>query len=266
MARGVPQAGVLAALACAALLLTAGCGRRAVAYHFRAPLVGAVNASPRLSQPDPAPALDPEPDPARARYREGGRDHRRGRGGPVARRPVRLAIPSGALRAADDPAAGLRALVGGRDEQSSHVQFALATLSGLGAGLDPRLRNADDGPALRDLAAERGALIIDAETAVTRPRLGDLLLFDRVVAEEPASLVAVAISTDSRGVVEFIYLARGVVRRGFLDRAHPTDKRDADGRVLNTFVRHSDGTDPAGTRYLAGELHTATIRLDRLLR
>jgi hypothetical protein len=262
----VARAWLGCALACTALVVTAGCGRRAVAYHFRGPLVGAVNASPRLSQPDPAPALDPEPDPVRARYREGGRDHRRGRAGPVARRPVRLVIPSDSLRTADDPAAGLRALVGGRDEESSHVQFALATLSGLGAGLDPRLRDADDGPALRDLAAERGALIVDADSAATRPRLGDLLLFDGVVAEEPASLVAVAISTDSRGVVEFIYLARGVVRRGFLDRAHPTDKRDADGRILNTFVRHSDGTDPAGTRYLAGELHTATIRLDRLLR
>ncbi len=248
--------------------MTAGCGRRAVAYHFRAPLVGAVNASPRLSQPDPAPALDPEPDPVRARYREGGRDHRRGRGGPVGRRPVRLAIASDSLRAADgDPAAGLRALVGGHDEQSSHVQFALATLSGLGAGLDPRLRSADDGPALRDLAAERGALIVaDEPAAAARPRLGDLLLFDAVVADEPTSLVAVAISNDSRGVVEFIYIARGVVRRGFLDRAHPTDKRDADGRVLNTFIRHSDGNDPRGTRYLAGELYAATIRLDRLLR
>jgi hypothetical protein len=87
-----------------------------------------------------------------------------------------------------------------------------------------------------------------------------------VEEDRPASLVAVVVSTDSRDVVEFVYLARGVVRRGYLSRAHPADKRDADGRVLNTFIRHSDGGDPADTRYLAGELYGGLVRLDRLLR
>jgi hypothetical protein len=139
-------------------------------------------------------------------------------------------------------------------------------LAALGARLDPRLRGADDGAGLRELARERGALLPAGEGPSSPPELGDLVLFDRVTAGEPASLVAVVVSTDSRHVIEFIYLGRGVVRRGYLSRAHPADKRDSDGRALNTFIRHSDGNDPSGTRHLAGELYAAHIRLDRLLR
>jgi hypothetical protein len=252
-------------------LLAGGCARRASAYHFRAPLVGAVNSSAWLSQPDPAPGRLPDAEPGR-RYRDVGVDHRRAGAParPAARPSVRLAIASEPLRGAasgDQLAAALRQLVGRRDQDSSHVRLALSALQELGAGLDPSLLAARDGPALRELAGERGALLADGEAAVTaRPRLGDLLLFDRVEEDRPASLIAIVVSTDSRDVVEFVYLARGVVRRGYLSRAHPADKRDADGRVLNTFIRHSDGGDPADTRYLAGELYGGLVRLDRLLR
>jgi hypothetical protein len=252
------------------IVAASGCARRASAYHFRAPLVGAVNASAWLSQPDPAPGPLPDAEPAR-RYRDVGVDHRRAAvRKPAARPPVRLAIASKPLRgggSGDQLAAALRHLVGRRDPDSSHVAFALSGLQELGAGLDSSLLAARDGPSLRALAGERGALFADGEAALTaRPRLGDLLLFDRVEGDKPASLVGVVVSTDSRGVVEFIHLSRGVVRRGYLSRAHPADKRDADGRVLNTFIRHSDGGDPADTRYLAGELYGGLVRLDRLLR
>jgi hypothetical protein len=246
-----------AILLAGALLATVGCGHRIVAYRFRAPLVGSVNATSPLT--DPAAVADRDHS-----VREAASAEERTLSPP----PIRLSIPSEALRttgaSGDELAAKLRDLVGNRDETSSHVQFALTAIASLGARLDPRLRGADDGPALRDLAAERGALA-DGESATSPPELGDLLLFDNVTADHPASLVAVVVSTDSRGVVEFVYLGRGVVRRGYLSRAHPTDKRDADGRALNTFIRHSDGTDPQGTRYLAGELHAATIHLARLL-
>jgi hypothetical protein len=234
-----------------------------VAYHFRAPLVRSVNAGLDL----PAPVED---DLTPARRAPPAADHRRGTRHPIGSRPVRFTIPSGALRAAgasgEDLARVLRHMVGRRDEDSSHLRFALAALGALGARLDPRVASAEDGPALRDLAVQRGALAAPGEGAArSRPHLGDLLLFDRVAGDDPASLVAVVVSVDSRHVVEFVYLARGVVRRGYLSPAHPRDRRDGDGRALNTFLRHSDGELPRGAPALAGELHAGTIRLDRLL-
>jgi hypothetical protein len=74
------------------------------------------------------------------------------------------------------------------------------------------------------------------------------------VRRAPASLVAVAIAVDARGVVTMIFLAAGVVRIGYVDPAHPHDKRDHDGRVRNTFLRHRDEEPPDGTHFLAGEL------------
>jgi hypothetical protein len=44
---------------------------------------------------------------------------------------------------------------------------------------------------------------------------GDLIVFDRAVGGARASLVAVALGRDPRGVVEVLYLGGGVVRRGF---------------------------------------------------
>ena len=196
-------------------------------------------------------------------------DHRRG--GEAGPRPEVFTLPAEPLRVAGGDGARLAALlrdqVGRRDETSTHVQFAVAALRSIGARLDPKLAGLDDGAALRDLADERSALLATGEgTVAARPRLGDLLVFDGVVADRPASLVAVVVSADARDVVEFVYLARGVVRRGWASRAHPHDKRDADGRVVNTVLRHSDGELPRGAPALAGELQAATISLARLLR
>jgi hypothetical protein len=187
-------------------------------------------------------------------------DHRR-HSRPVGPRPARTILLAGPLRAAaagEELASSLLGLVGRRDDRSTAVGFALSALTGLGVPLDPPLLGVDDGATLRDLAAERGAL-----APAARPRLGDLLLFD---AGEPASVVAVAVSFDARGVIEFVYLSRGVVRRGTMSPDRPHGKRDADGRALNTFLRHSDGDLPRGAPALAGELFAARIQLDRLLR
>ncbi|HLU68507.1 MAG TPA: hypothetical protein VKZ63_19620, partial [Kofleriaceae bacterium] len=132
----------------------------------------------------------------------------------------------------------------------------------------PQLAAIADGPALVELAEARGALVRGGpgEGITEPPRLGDLLVFDRTTGAERASQVAVAVSVDDRGVVEFVYLARGVVRRGFLSLARPGEKRDERGSVLNTHLRANDGGDPRGTPSLAGQLFAATIRLARLLR
>ena len=183
---------------------------------------------------------------------------------------VRRSIPAEALGATsgEELAASLRGMVGRRDEGSTHLQYALAALGELGATLDPELARVENGPALVALAERRGALT-PAPPGNSLPwlRLGDLLVFDRVVAADPASLVAIVVSVDERGVVEFVYLARGVVRRGFVFPPSPSTRRDpTSGRILNTFTRHNDGADPRGTRHLAGELIAAAISLDRLRR
>ena len=149
------------------------------------------------------------------------------------------------LAGLDDPD-DLRTLVGSRDGRG-HAAFALDVAAALGA---PSVQAAD-GPALVELARERGALG-DPDVSAVEP--GDLLVFDRVSDGEAASLVAVVLGRDERGVVEMMYAARGVVRRGFVDPARPKIRRDKQGRVVNTYLRHGRDQPPEGTRYLAGEL------------
>jgi hypothetical protein len=96
--------------------------------------------------------------------------------------------------------------------------------------------------------------------ASEQPQPGDLLVFDRTISDEPADLIAIVIARDARGVIETIYVAGGVVRRGFVDATRPSKRRDGDGAVLNTYLRHGKRQPPTGTRYLAGELLAHVIR------
>lgn len=277
----------------AALCLASGCAARAASYRFRAPLVSSVHAAelhgPRVDSTSRDEVLATRTGGDRTASHRAG-DHRWRpsysalavpRGTVSTPAPARMAIPSRALTTrapnpmvgaaprarGDDLAARLRALVGRRDDSSTHVQAALAAERELGAHLDPTLAATVDGPALRQLAEQRGAFVAaGGEGPGSPPRLGDLLVFDRTVARAPASQVGVVVSVDARDVVEFIYLARGVIRRGFMSQSRPRDKRDADGRVLNTFLRANDGGDPRGTPGLAGELCAGRIVLEQLLR
>jgi hypothetical protein len=155
-----------------------------------------------------------------------------------------------------------RALIGWRDPRTSQA-FALAVATQLGrAGALPDLA---DGPALVAWAARHDALARITPGAADPPPIapGDLLVFDRAVADKPASLVAVALGRDARGVVELLYLAGGVIRRGHVDPTRPTTSRDRERRVVNTFLRHGADQPPAGTRFRTGELLSARIRLPR---
>jgi hypothetical protein len=234
------------------LATTVGCAKRAAPYRFRANLVSSVHA----------PALNPRPHRSpSARLVAARANPRRAHRTPVAVPHVVTSIPAKPLASQKGPtlADQLRATVGTRDSKSSHTEHALAALAGIGASLDPGVLAADIGKELLDIAKERDA------TSTDSPLLGDLVVFDNVVGRKDASLIGVVVSTDNRGTVEFVYLARGVVRRGYMNRNHPATKRDDAGRVLNTHVRHNDGKNPRGTRYLAGELFATYIRLDRLL-
>ena len=255
------------------LILLAACGPRQAPYRFRSPLLGSVAASPLPDpdlDPDPDPDSDPDPRPHRiaASVPRPSPPRSPAASASLQPAPVRRSIPSEAIPGDGAELAGrLRDLVGRRDDTSSHLQVALAALRELCVELDPPLANVDDGPALVALAESRGALRrIEPAAPGESYRLGDLLVFDRVVGTDPASLVAVVVSVDDRGAIEFVYLDRGVIRRGYVTPAAPSLRRDEAGRILNTFVRHSDGNDPSGTRHLAGDLLVASISLRQLLR
>jgi hypothetical protein len=153
------------------------------------------------------------------------------------------------LREAPD----LRRLVGARSS-SEPLLFAVAAASRLADREAPTVAS---GPDLVLWARVR-ATVLDAGAAAEP---GDLLVFDRVVDNAPASLVAVAIGRDDRGVTEIVYLAGGIVRRGFVDASRPRVARDGDRRIVNSFLRHGRDWPPDGTRYLAGELLSLAIRL-----
>lgn len=155
-----------------------------------------------------------------------------------------------------------RALVGMRDPRSS-LAFALAVAHGVtGARALPDLA---DGPALVAWATRQGALatIVPGDAAPPDVAPGDLLVFDRAVAGAPASLVAVVLGRDARGVVDILYLGGGVIRVGHVDPTRPKTARDRGGRAVNTYLRHGRDQPPAGTRFLAGALVSARIHLPR---
>jgi len=147
--------------------------------------------------------------------------------------------------------ADLRTLVGQRDNRDPYA-IALAALAEVGIDIHPP---DTVGQPLVTWAQTAGMLA--APTDVAKP--GDLLVFDRAIGDDLYDLVAVAIARDARGVTEFLYAGGGVIRRGFLDPTRPSTRRDGDGLVLNTFLRHGKRWPPKGTRYLAGELLSHVI-------
>jgi len=142
--------------------------------------------------------------------------------------------------------ADLRGFVGQRDSRDP-LAIVLAWLADLGIATESY---PSEGPALVTWAQTAGKLALVSDAA----RPGDLLVFDRATTDGPSDLFALVIARDARGVVEFMYAGHGVIRRGFLDPTRPSIRRDADGAIVNTFLRHGKQWPPAGTRYLAGEL------------
>ncbi|HTM20405.1 MAG TPA: hypothetical protein VL172_07860 [Kofleriaceae bacterium] len=223
----------------------AGCAPRSAPYRFRGPVVSSVRVgelrSARTARggdriPEPVPVYDVIPPPQR-------------QPGPQRQAPL---APAGL----DDE---LRALVGLRQKTATQLDFVRSALAAIGSPYQGDLGTVTDGPALAALAQARGALATDA-----MPHRGDLLLFDDVVPGHPASLIGVVVAVDARGVIEFIHLTRGIVRRGYLSPSYPHLKRDGDGRVLNVILRQEHGEGEAGAGDLAGDLFSAYVRLERL--
>lgn len=149
----------------------------------------------------------------------------------------------------------LRGWVGRRDKRRS-VDALLDWLVDLSLA-DDALAAAETEAEVVAWATQHGVLL--APTQTTKP--GDVLVFDRATTEAPSDLLGLVIGRDDRGVTEFVYLAGGVIRRGFVDVTRASARRDLRGNVINTFVRHVRRMPPKGTRYLAGELLSGVIRL-----
>lgn len=147
----------------------------------------------------------------------------------------------------------LRALVGQRDKRDPFT-LVIDWLGELNLPFDRA--NAGDGPALVAWAQSTGKIQAPSECVP-----GDIFVFDQALGETPADLLALVIARDARGVIEFMYTGGGVIRRGFLDPTRPSIRRDLDGSVVNTFLRHGKHWPPKGTRYLAGELLAHVIRV-----
>ncbi len=145
----------------------------------------------------------------------------------------------------------LRQLVGVRDKRDPY-DIVLGWLADVGIDIHP-----PDQPGEQLVSWAQTANRLGRPTDATQP--GDLLVFDRAIGESNYDLVGVVIARDARGVTEFMYAGGGVIRRGFLDPTRASSRRDVDGAILNTFLRHGKQWPPKGTRYLAGELLSHVI-------
>lgn len=238
----------------------AGCGTRDLPYRFRAPVLSGVHA-PDLpgrsahttvagretsSLPDTTMASAGTSLPA---------PHRDDTAAFVMHDRMELTATH------DGSVAGtLRAMVGQRDPQRDSFAFALGSLDAIGVSLPDDARAQATAADLVAFAESRDALSREA------PLPGDLVIFDEVDDGTSASLVGVVVGNSHDDTVEFVYLARQVVRRGYVTPGQPSTKRDSTGRALNTFVRPDVSRTPRGARFLAGELLRGYVRIDKLAR
>lgn len=238
----------LLAAALAAALAT-GCAQRAQPYRFGSPMLGAATTPPAPLRADPREA---PPRPALANRRADGirvvsaptiREASAAAADAVPAPPPALRAPHALGKDAPLPVArelaDLRALVGRRDARDP-VPTTLALLGSLGRRVPADLAEGDDPTA-------------------SAPQPGDLLVFDHAVGDRESDLVAIVIARDARGVLEMLYLGGGVYRRGFVFPENPWTRRDKDGAVLNTYLRHGKRWPSKGSHYLAGELLARVI-------
>jgi hypothetical protein len=286
--------GVIFAVAIAAT----GCATRAQPFRFSSPLLGQADVPPdwsaapgdpnaRWRRPAPddtitvqrgihlTPVEDPRPGTIRVASAQAASDVAavaEANGVVLSRLPANHRFDDNEPHATLHEPSDLRALVGRRDVRDS-VGAALAWSAELGAPIDLDLAR-PDAPA-RASYRVRAAATIAASIANTGKLVawstthdrttddaapGSLLVFARTESDDAPDLVALAIGRDDRGVTEFVFCAGGAIRRGFYDTRHADKRRDAAGRVLNTFLRTGNRWPPKGTHYLAGELLVHVIR------
>lgn len=268
-----------------AAVIASGCASRAQPYRFSSPMLGMADVPPASLHDLPASSSHPSNRAAPPPRRAGGwqadtqgnairvvsangietkrieasaaaaeeiREER------YASQPTWASLPApnrpsssitDAITLPHEPA-DLRSLVGTRDKRDPFVVL-LSWTTTLGLRVD-----GTDGASLVAWAAAAGKL----EPHTATPNAGDVVVFDHAVGDSESDLVGLVLARDGRGVTEFLYVGGGVIRRGFYDATRPTIRRDVDGVVVNTFLRHGRQWPPKGTRYLSGELIAHVIR------
>jgi hypothetical protein len=234
------------------LVVAAGCATGPRPRPFASPLLGAADVPPPVLGPPSRAAPAPLPPESRAvvRVASASAAAEVAEGVVWSRLPATGRIDEGAPWPALHDATDLRAYVGRRDPRAA-TPVVLGWARALGAEVP------DGTPSELVEWADAHHRLGDPREAVGP---GDLVVFDRTDSDEPSDLVGVAIARDDRGVLEFIYLAGRVVRRGFADLAHPSKRRDKRGAIENTFMRAGRRWPPKGTHYLAGELLAHLVR------
>jgi hypothetical protein len=276
----------------------AGCATRAQPFRFSSPLLGQADVPPawsaapadpnaRYRRPEAdttitvqrgihlTPVEDPRPGTIRVASAQAASDVAavaEANGVVLSRLPANHRFDDNEPHATLHEPSDLRALVGRRDVRDS-VTAALAWSAELGATIDLDLVR-PDAPAKASYRVRAAATIAASITntgklvawSTTHDRSADdavpgsLLVFSRTESDDSPDLVALTIGRDERGVTEFIFSAGGAIRRGFYDTRHADKRRDAAGRVLNTFLRTGNRWPQKGTHYLAGELLVHVIR------
>ena len=253
------RAHLLAAVGIA--LLGGACGTRARPYRFASPMLATADVPPQPLRAPPATSRSrpelanreaaairvvsaPNIREASAALAEAVVAQPAAQPEARAALPAPHRLPAGAVVPAIRSPTDLRALVGYRDKRDPFT-VAIEWARSLG-------RTTDGASASELLAWAESASRLADPTAEAQP--GDLLIFDHANSDSEADLIAIVIERDVRGVTEYVYLANGVVRRGFVDASRASLRRDREGLVVNTYVRHGKRWPAKGTHYLAGEL------------
>jgi hypothetical protein len=120
------------------------------------------------------------------------------------------------------------------------------------------LRFGTDGSvgALFGYARDNGRSVAPAEA-----RAGDVVFFD--LGDGCAGHVGLVEGADGDGRVAFREARDGQIRHSYADATTPSVRRDEAGRILNTFLRPKRPDDPPQTRYFAGEMLCAVLRVRR---
>ncbi|MFN0248064.1 MAG: hypothetical protein ACKV2T_14335 [Kofleriaceae bacterium] len=260
----------LCALAFALAALATACVTRDRPYRFASPMLGMAQTPPPTFRAPPAPRPDETPvianrhaAPIRVTTAPRIREASAASAAAIAELPTaqsdaRATLPAPHRTTAPAPIPrsplDLRALTGIRDKRTS-LLVAIEWAYGLGLSLEGFA-----GTTGEDLLSWAGASHRLADAA-DEPRPGDLLVFDTAQSDEAADLIAIVIARDDRGVTEMLYLGGGVIRRGFVDASRPKKKRDAELRIVNSFIRHGKRWPAKGSHYLAGELLAHVIHL-----
>jgi hypothetical protein len=94
-------------------------------------------------------------------------------------------------------------------------------------------------------------------------RAGDVIFF--ALAGPPSACgtethVGLVEAVDAGGRITFRERRDGQIRLSYVTPAAPITRRDAQGRILNTFLRPRRPEDPPGLRYFSGEMLCAVVR------